>query len=275
MPASIERDYILGTHDEELERLGLQHRVWRSSVLDCWRRAGIASGSRVLDVGAGPGYATVDLAEIVGSTGQVISVERSKRFVDAAAALCRSRGLENVRLHELDLMNDPLPAENMDAAWCRWVACFVFSPDVLVSKLAKAIKPGGVVIFHEFIDYSTWRLATFSPALEEFVQKVMQSWRDSGGEPDIARTLPSLLSGAGFKLVSAVPKIFCLHPCDEMWQWPTSFIEVNLKRLLELGRADEQWAASVRLEFEAATANSESLMLTPVLLEIIAERIEN
>src|SRR6266581_9426461 len=67
LPASInhDRDYVLGTHDEELARLGLQHRVWLPVVLDCWHRAGVTVGKRVLDVGAGPGYATVDLAEIV------------------------------------------------------------------------------------------------------------------------------------------------------------------------------------------------------------------
>ena len=65
-------DYILGTHDEEVARLGLQHRVWRTVALDCWSRAGITAGSKVVDVGAGPGYATVDLAEIVGPTGEVL-----------------------------------------------------------------------------------------------------------------------------------------------------------------------------------------------------------
>ena len=49
------QEYLLGTHDEEIERLGLQHRVWRPNVLACWRRAGIKAGSRVLEVGAGPG----------------------------------------------------------------------------------------------------------------------------------------------------------------------------------------------------------------------------
>ncbi len=63
-----DRDYVLGTHEKELARLGLQHRVWRPVVLDCWQKAGITVGKRVLDVGAGPGYATVDLAEIVGPT---------------------------------------------------------------------------------------------------------------------------------------------------------------------------------------------------------------
>jgi len=60
-----DQDYVLETHREELERLGLQHRAWRPTVLECWRHAGITQGWRVLDVGAGPGYATVDLAGIV------------------------------------------------------------------------------------------------------------------------------------------------------------------------------------------------------------------
>jgi len=94
-----DRDYVLGTHDEELARLGLQHRVWRPVVLDCWQRAGVTVGKRVLDVGAGPGYATVDLAEIVGPTGEVVALERSRNFIDAMEATCRARSLTNVKIH--------------------------------------------------------------------------------------------------------------------------------------------------------------------------------
>src|SRR6202163_1306980 len=104
-----ERDYVLGTHDEELARLGLQHRVWRSVVLDCWQKAGITVGKRVLDVGAGPGYATLDLAEIVGPAGGVVALERSNNFVRALREKCRAQSLVNVHVHELDLMTDELP----------------------------------------------------------------------------------------------------------------------------------------------------------------------
>src|SRR4029077_10446386 len=98
---TIDRDYILGTHDEELARLGLQHRVWRQVVLECWKKAGIKAGSRVLDVGGGPGYATVDLAEIVGPTGGVVAIERSNKFVRAMEQACRERSYANVEIHEL------------------------------------------------------------------------------------------------------------------------------------------------------------------------------
>src|SRR5207247_10508002 len=98
-----DRDYVLGTHDEELARLGLQHRVWRPVVLDCWQRAGVTVDKRVLDVGAGPGYATVDLAEIVGTTGEGVALERSRNFVRAMEAACRDRLLPNVRIRETDM----------------------------------------------------------------------------------------------------------------------------------------------------------------------------
>src|SRR3954468_12365564 len=139
-----DRDYVLGTHEEELARLGLQHRVWRSVALDCWQRAGITVGKRVLDVGAGPGYAAIDLAEIVGPTGEVVALERSQNFVRAMETACRARSLANVKIHELDLMQDQLPKGDYNFAWCRWVVSFVNDPSLLIKKLRAIIPKASV-----------------------------------------------------------------------------------------------------------------------------------
>src|SRR4029450_2771369 len=142
-----ERDYVLGTHEEELARLGLQHRVWRPVALDCWQRAGITVGKRVLDVGAGPGHAAIDLAEIVGPTGEVVAPERSQNFVRAMQTTCRARSLANVRIQEVDLMKGELPKGDYDFAWCRWVASFVNDQSLLISKIAGVMSNGSVAIF--------------------------------------------------------------------------------------------------------------------------------
>jgi len=84
-------DYVLGTGDEEIARLGVQHRVWRARAIDAWRRAGIAAGQTVVDVGCGPGYASLDLAELVGSSGRVIAIDRSQRFLAALDAAATAR----------------------------------------------------------------------------------------------------------------------------------------------------------------------------------------
>jgi SAM-dependent methyltransferase len=267
-----EKDYVLGTHDEEIARLGLQHRVWRSIVLDTWRKAGITFGSRVIDVGAGPGFATIDLAEIVGTEGEILAVERSSRFLEVATNACAARGIGNVRFRNVDLMQEPLGVTDYDAAWCRWVACFVPSAATLVNSIAKALRPGGVAIFHEYYNYGTYQFAPRRPALESFVEQVMASWRAAGGEPNIALELPALLPAAGLRLRHVQPHVFTVTPRDYVWRWPASFIEVNLVRLRELGRVSAEWVESVRRAFQEAQADATTLVTTPLLLEIVAER---
>jgi ubiquinone/menaquinone biosynthesis C-methylase UbiE len=267
-----ERSYVLGTHDEELERLGLQHRVWRPTVLECWRRAGIGPGSKVLDVGAGPGFAAADLAQIVGPAGRVVAVERSARFVTAGRAMLAGLGCANVEYHELDLMTDALPAGGMDAAWCRWVACFVSSPAVLLDKIAAVVRPGGVAIFHEYIHYDTLRIAPGGPRMREFVRHVDQSWREAGGEPNVAPLVVALLQERGFSIRDTLPRVFCARPGDELWQWPATFIDIHLRHQLELGRIDAAWAEAVRAEFADAEMHAATRLTTPMVLEIVAEK---
>jgi len=267
-----ERDYVLGTHDEELARLGLQHRVWRSVVLDCWQKAGITVGKRVLDVGAGPGYATVDLAEIVGPTGEVVALERSHNFVNAMEETCRARSLTNVKIHELDLMTDDLPKGDYDFSWCRWVASFVNDPGLLIKKIGGVLRKGGFALFHEYGHYETWRFFPRLPNQERFREHVIATWRESGGEPDGAPGLPALLSQNGFVIRSATPHIFCIRPTDYMWQWPAQFIEVYLPRLQEMGRIDQKFAEQVGADIADAEKRPNSLMITPLVLEIVAEK---
>jgi SAM-dependent methyltransferase len=267
-----EREYVLGTHDEEIDRLGLQHVVWRPWMLASWRRAGITQGSRVLDVGAGPGFATADLAEVVGGSGEVLGLERSERFVAAARRRCRERGLANARIEEIDLMSDAIPATSLDAAWCRWVACFVASPPSLIAAIAGALKPGGVAIFHEYGDYASWRLMPPRPAIDRFVAAVMASWRATGGEPDVGLTLPPLLQACGFRIRHVRPLVFAVRPSDFVWQWPSTFLRAGASRLRELGRLSAADVESLVLEFDEAERDPSTVMMTPLVLEIIVDR---
>jgi protein-L-isoaspartate O-methyltransferase len=268
-------DYVLGTHDSEIERLALQHLVWRPAMLETWRRAGITSGSRVLDVGAGPGFASADLGEIVGPNGEVIAVERSERFANAARAHCARKCLTNVRVVDSDLMEGAIPASGIDVAWCRWVACFVVSPKTLVEKIARALKPGGTAIFHEYGNYASWQVLPPRASFNAFVAEVMASWRDAGGEPDIGLTLPSLMRASGFDVVDVRPIIFATGPADFIWQWPATFLRSGVRRLEELGRVDSKWAETLLRDFDEVERDRDSVMLTPMVLEIAGSTRRN
>jgi SAM-dependent methyltransferase len=268
-----EREYVLGTHDEEIERLGLQHRVWRPRALDAWRRAGFTAGQTILDVGCGPGYATIDLAEIVGPSGRIIAVDRSRRFLDALERVSRARGLDaRIEAHELDLAESPLPAASADAAWARWVLAFVREPRSLLSRISEALRPGGVFVAHEYFDYSTWRLSPRSPEIEEFVAIVMDSWRAEGGEPDIGLDLPRWLEELGFEVRSLKTIVDAVHPSSFVWRWPSAFVAVGLGRLVTLGRLTDLRAREIQSAFDAAEREPTTLMITPGVLEVIAAK---
>src|SRR5689334_13133435 len=265
-------DYVLGTHDEELARLGLQHRVWRSRALDAWRRAGFTTGQTLLDVGCGPGYATLDLAEIAGAGGRVIALDKSARFLDALRGAVVRNGLPNVTAKQIDLESDPLPAANAHGAWVRWVFAFVSRPRDLVSRIAAALRPGGALVIHEYFDYRTWSFLSPSPLLEEFVQVVMRSWRNNGGEPDIGRPLPGWLEESGFRIESLRPFVDVITPNDYMFQWAKAFIESGTRRLVDIAELTAEKAAAIRDEFYAQAAAPNARMVIPAVLEVVARK---
>ncbi|HEX8570149.1 MAG TPA: methyltransferase domain-containing protein [Caulobacteraceae bacterium] len=267
------KDYLLGTHGAELQRLGLQHRVWRPRVLDAWRRAGITEGSTVIDAGAGPGWATVDLAEIVGPAGRVHALERSERYFAHLQDAVAARGLSQVSPTALDLVTDALPVQGADAFWIRWVLAFVDDPAAVLAKLAGALRPGGVALIHEYLDWGVFRLMPGAPLHREFVEFVLSDWRASGGEPDIARELPALLPAAGLRVREVRPLSEVVRPSDFVFRWPDSFVRIYLEHLVEAGKRDRAWADAVLEEWEAAAERAETLVATPLVLEIIAERV--
>ena len=265
-------DYVLGTGDEEIARLGVQHRVWRARAIDAWRRAGIAAGQTVVDVGCGPGSASLDLAELVGSSGRVIAIDRSQRFLAALGRAAQDRGLTQITTIEADLDAVTLPSD-VDLIWCRWVAAFVSDPKRLLAKIHAALKPGGAFVSHEYFHYTTWRLAPRCLPHEEFVETVVRSWRASGGEPDIALDLLRWLEELGFRIESATPIVDVVTPDSYVWQWPSSFVASGLRRFVELGELSEMRAGEIAEAFARAEREPHTRMVTPAVLEVIAERL--
>lgn len=270
---SKEQSYYLGTHDVEAWRLGVQHRVWRARTLDVWRRAGITDGSVVIDAGAGPGHATLDLAEIVGPAGRVHALDRSENFRDAIEAGAGTRGLSNVTLYNVDLMLDQIPVSGADAVFIRWVFIFISDPVAVLKKLAGALKPGGKFICHDYYDWGVMRWTPRRPKLEEFVETAIRDWEANAGSINVARTLLPALPEAGLKVVEANPIVFTTTPKDFTWQWPKTFIVPHARRLAGRGVVSNDWADDVAREWADAEADPRTLMTTPLLMEIVAEKI--
>ncbi len=264
--------YVLGTEDAEVERLGLQHQVWRPRASDAWRRAGFTTGQHLLDVGCGPGYASVDLAGIVGRTGRITALDQSPRFLERLASRAAAAGIANIERVQLDLDSGALPHLRADGAWCRWVFAFLKHPRELLARIGEALKSGAPIVIHEYFNYASWRLTPRQPELEEFVQVVMSSWRSTGGEPDIGLELLAWLPRHGFRIEEARPIVDIVAPDNFVWQWPSTFVDVGVSRLADLGHFSTGRAAQIKKLFREAERSPDTRMVTPGVVEIIARK---
>jgi SAM-dependent methyltransferase len=194
--------YVLGTHDEEIARLQLQHGVWRAHAHTTWRDAGFAPGQHIADIGSGPGFAALDLARLVGPGGRVTALDRSRRFLDVLGAAARAQAIATIGTVAHDLDDDrALPVDAIDGVWLRWALAFVRDPRTLLERIADRMRTPAAFAIHEYFDYATWRMMPPNDDLNDFVRVVMRSWRRSGGEPDIALSLPRWLEDLGFSIV--------------------------------------------------------------------------
>lgn len=269
------REYVLGTNNEELYRLGFQHRLWSRAAHALWERASIRPGERVLDIGCGPGFASFDLAQIVGPTGGVDGLDESQGFVQYASAQAEIRGLGHARFHVGDVMDMPgrsgLVEETFDLAYARWVMCFVPDPVAVVRGAARMLRSGGRVCVQDYFRYETMSLAPRSAAFEAIIAGIASSWRARGGDPDIMGRLPGLLIGAGFEVTHLGPThVGPARPGSTMWEWPDSFWRVFVPRLEELGHVTRAQREAFFAEWSRACADKGSFMHLPPVYELIA-----
>src|SRR5262245_56469603 len=101
--------------------------------------AGVAPGTRVLDVGCGPGALTTELVARVGAEN-VAAVDPSPTFVAAA----RER-LPGVDVREAPAEVLPFPGDAFDAALAQLVVHFMTDAVTGLREMARVTRPGGVV----------------------------------------------------------------------------------------------------------------------------------
>jgi SAM-dependent methyltransferase len=241
-------------------------------MLDIWRRAGITEGQTVVDIGSGPGYASLDLAEIVGPRGRVIAVERSARFLDALRDAAKRKGFDNISTLEADITEKPIGERIADAAWCRWVFSWLTQPERGIANIARAVKPTGIAIFHEYLDYSTWGLAPRSEPFAHFVKSIIDSVAKTGAAIDSAVALPRLLEDAGFDIVSLAPLVDVVGPENYVWKWPAAFVHAFQQKLIDDGFLTRQTAQDALEALAQAETDGRTRMITPMVLEIVARR---
>lgn len=266
---SRDHEYVLGTNDAELERLGLQHRIWGAQAYALWERANFKPGQTIIDVGCGPGFATFDLAAIVGQAGRVLAVDASQRFLDHLRAQCSVRGASNIEVRRSDVAALDFEANSVDGAYARWVLCFVPDPAAVVRGVAQALRPGGVFAVQDYFDYESITLAPRSAAFDRVIRAVGESWRAHGGDPDVVSRLPKFFAEAGLELREIRAHLRTARPHEQLWQWPTTFFRNFVPALVREGFLTPADQAAFEQEWQARSRDPQTFFATPPVYDVL------
>lgn len=104
--------------------------------------AAVAPGQSVLDLAAGAGDQTLDLARRVGPLGRVVASDISQAILMLAARNAVSSGFSMVETHLADAEHLNLPEAEFDAAICRLGLMFLPDPLAGLKEVHRTLRPG-------------------------------------------------------------------------------------------------------------------------------------
>jgi SAM-dependent methyltransferase len=108
-------------------------------------------GERILEVGPGTGYYTLDVAEWVKPDGQVDILDIQQEMLDHSMLRAGGRGLSNINPTRADATAMPYDDGTYDAALLVTVLGEVPDQDAALRELARVLKPGGRLIVGELL----------------------------------------------------------------------------------------------------------------------------
>lgn len=106
-------------------------------------------GERILEIGPGTGYYTLDMAEWVGPEGRVEIFDLRQEFLDHTGRRAAERGLANVVPTQGDATALPYADGSVDAVVLTAVLGEIPDPVAALREIRRALKPGGRLVVGE------------------------------------------------------------------------------------------------------------------------------
>lgn len=116
--------------------------------------AGVTHGMRVIEIGCGGGEVTQVLAELVGSSGAVVAIDRHQDSLSTAQDRMKEHGIQHVQFLSADAAGDlsslgHLQYESFDVLAGRRVLMYLPDPAGVLRRFARWLRSGGLVVFEE------------------------------------------------------------------------------------------------------------------------------
>ena len=145
---------------QETFRKDLTHLTWdevyarqvkRANLVGEWMDAlRLKSGDRLLEIGAGPGYVSLMLADRVGPAGIIYALDRSADALAYLQRLQKERGVSNIERLVADAATLKLADVHVDSALVTMVLHHADDPPGILRNVARLLRPKTLAVVAEF-----------------------------------------------------------------------------------------------------------------------------
>lgn len=113
-------------------------------------------GDRVLEIGPGTGYYTLDAAGWIGPDGRLDIFDIQQEMLDHTMRRATERGVANITPTQGDARELPYDGDSFDAAYLVTVLGEIPDQEAALRELARVLKPGGRLVVGELFGDPHW-----------------------------------------------------------------------------------------------------------------------
>jgi ubiquinone/menaquinone biosynthesis C-methylase UbiE len=224
------------------------------------------SGCTVLDVGAGPGTITADLAERV-APGRVVGLDAAAEIVTKAEGLRAQRGLLNLSFEVGDAYALAAADDSVDVVHAHQVLQHLTRPVDALREFRRVVSPEGVVAVRD-VDYEGVIWYPRVPALDLWLDVYLRVHRGTSGDPAAGRHLKAWARAAGFTDVTATASLWLFESDEDREWWGSLWAERALSssfaaNALSLGVTDRSGLARIAEGWRTWAASPDGWLLMP------------
>ena len=234
-----------------------------------FRRAGLASGMKCVDLGCGGGEVTLEIAKRVAPGGSVLGIDLDAVKLELAAADARSRGIGNVEFRET-LVQDWEEPNSYDVCYSRCLLQHLAQPVALLRRMWEALRHDGLLMVED-VDWHGWTSDPPNSGIEFLRERYEKLLQRRGSDPHFGLRLyrscreigvpnPHLTAIASFR-TSQQGKAIAVLTLDAISQ-----------SLETEGVATRQEIIEARASLEGLLADPESVTMGPTLFQLFAKR---